>query len=73
MAESKQVVNENDVEWQEGGQGPFMVRRRALAHAAGGRHLGCCLYEVQPGKRLFPYHYHFANEEAMYVLRGEGV
>ena len=26
------------------------------------------MYEVPPGKRAWPYHYHLANEEAVYVL-----
>ena len=39
---------------------------------AGGRKLGCSLYELEPGKQAFPYHYHTANEEAIYVLEGEG-
>lgn len=39
---------------------------------AGGKQLGCTLYEVAPGKRAFPYHYHLANEEALYILHGAG-
>jgi uncharacterized cupin superfamily protein len=39
---------------------------------AGGQKLGCSLYEQPPGKRAFQYHFHTANEEAVYVLEGEG-
>ena len=40
--------------------------------SAGGEKLGCSLYEVPPGRRAWPYHYHLANEEAIYVLEGSG-
>ncbi len=67
------VVNEADVPWQEYGHGErYALRDRWLAAAAGGQKLGCSLYEQQPGKRAFPFHCHFANEEAVYVLAGAG-
>lgn len=46
--------------------------RRNLGRAAGGEKLGCSLVELEPGKRSWPYHYHLANEEALYVLEGRG-
>lgn len=51
----------------------FQVRRRRLGAAAGGEKLGCSLVEVPPGKSSWPTHYHLANEEAVFVLEGEGV
>ena len=30
------------------------------------------VFEVAPGKRAWPFHYHFANEEAVYILEGSG-
>jgi uncharacterized cupin superfamily protein len=50
----------------------FAVKSRRLGAAAGGQKLGCSLYEQPPGKRAFQYHFHTANEEAVYVLEGEG-
>ena len=47
-------------------------RRKQLGSSAGGEKLGCSLYEVPPGRRAWPYHYHLANEEAIYVLEGSG-
>ncbi|MDY6780779.1 MAG: cupin domain-containing protein, partial [Halobacteria archaeon] len=38
----------------------------------GYRQIGFSLYEIPPGKRSCPYHYHTANEEAIFVLEGEG-
>ncbi len=68
------VVNENDLEWGEQSHGErFGHRRKALGSATGGEKLGCSLYEVPPGRRAWPYHYHLANEEAIYVLHGSGM
>jgi len=49
----------------------FGSRAKRLAASAGGARLGCSLYELPPGKRSFPFHYHVANEEAIYILDGE--
>lgn len=67
------IVNEDDVEWEHDSHGErFAHRRKGLGGAADGEKLGCSLYEVPPGCRPFPYHYHTANEEAIYVLNGRG-
>jgi|ERR671937_724768 uncharacterized cupin superfamily protein len=50
----------------------FRAFRRRLAMAAGGEKLGCSLWELPPGKAAFPLHKHFGNEEAVYVLEGNG-
>ena len=65
-------VNEADLDWTTIDDGEMTVRRKQLAEAAGGDDLGCSLYEVPPGERSWPYHYHTANEEAIYVLSGTG-
>ena len=67
------VVNEDGLEWGEQSHGEsFGYRRKALGAAANGEKLGCSLYEVPPGRKAWPYHYHLANEEAIYVLEGSG-
>lgn len=50
----------------------FGCTRRSLGAAVGAREIGCSLYEVSPGRSAFPRHFHCANEEAIYVLEGEG-
>jgi uncharacterized cupin superfamily protein len=65
-------VNEADLDWSETDRGETGFRRKKLAGAAGGDRLGCSLYELPPGRRSWPFHYHTANEEAIYVLAGEG-
>ena len=65
-------VHESDVEWSETERGETRFRRKKLAAAAGGERLGCSLYELPPGGKSWPYHYHAGNEEAIYVLDGRG-
>ena len=66
-------INQDDVDWKEYDQGENAFRRKELAAATDGEQLGCSLYELDPGKRSWPYHYHTANEEALYVLGGSGL
>jgi uncharacterized cupin superfamily protein len=67
------VVNQDEIAWTEAAQGKFRYRRKAFTAAAGMQRLGASLYEIEPGASAFPRHYHCANEEAMYVLEGEGL
>ncbi|KTG25587.1 cupin domain-containing protein [Haloferax profundi] len=67
------AVCEQNIDWRETERGTqFSFRRKQLGAAAGGRDIGCSLYEVPPGKRPWPTHYHEGNEEAVYVLAGSG-
>jgi uncharacterized cupin superfamily protein len=67
------VVGEDNLQWTKHSYGEkFGYRRKSLSSAAGGEKLGCSLYEVPPGRRAWPYHYHLANEEAIYILEGSG-
>ncbi|PSQ19065.1 cupin [Halobacteriales archaeon QS_8_69_26] len=66
------ITGESDLEWTEFEHGEARFRRKQLGEAAGGERLGCSLYEMPPGKHGWPYHYHNGNEEALYVLAGEG-
>ncbi len=68
------VTNADEIEWEAGMEHGtrFGSKTKHLATLSGGRSLGCSLYEVPPGKRAFPMHAHLANEEAIYILEGEG-
>ena len=68
----KHVVNETDLEWGVRDDGRFGFRAKALGLEAGGDALGASLFELSPGQRAFPHHAHLNNEEAAYVLEGEG-
>lgn len=66
------LVNRDDLDWTELDEGEMNIRRKQLGEAAGSEQLGCSLYELQSGQKSWPYHYHTANEEALYVLTGRG-
>ncbi|TYT61206.1 cupin domain-containing protein [Natrialba swarupiae] len=66
-------INEDDLEWTEYDRGESRFRRKQLSEAADADDLGCSLYELPPGERSWPYHYHTGNDEAVFVLDGEGV
>ncbi|WP_435364945.1 cupin domain-containing protein [Haloarchaeobius sp. DYHT-AS-18] len=65
-------VNEADLEWDELETGATRFRRKRLGGAADAEQLGASLYELPAGARSWPFHYHTANEEAIYVLAGTG-
>lgn len=54
-------------------KGKHRMQLRRLGAAAGGQMIGANLIEVPPGAISFPFHYHCATEEAIYVVRGSGV
>lgn len=53
-------------------KGRHRMQLRRLGAAAGGQLIGANLTEVPPGAVSFPFHYHCATEEAVYVLSGSG-
>ena len=65
-------VNVDDLEWTAYEHGDRTFDRKQLGAAAGGEALGTSLYRVPPGKRTWPPHSHYGNEEAMFVLEGSG-
>jgi uncharacterized cupin superfamily protein len=46
------------------------VRHRRGRPALGGQQIGCTVYELPPGERLWPYHGHWNNEEWAIVVSG---
>jgi uncharacterized cupin superfamily protein len=73
MEKHPNVASEEALRWAEHHRGQkYGFRRKQLGAAAGAEMLGCSLYEVPPGRTAWPYHFHLANEEAIYVLEGSG-
>lgn len=66
------VVNKDEVAPNETKQGSFHVHTRRFGPHAGNDQLGATLTEVPPGARSYPFHYHCANEESLYILSGTG-
>lgn len=67
-------VRADDLDWQSVGTGgtDYQGRFKQLGRSAGGERLGCTLVELPAGSSSWPFHYHLGNEEAIYVLAGEG-
>lgn len=66
------IVNINNLDWQSSEHDDFTYQDKWLAVVTGGEKLGASLYKLMPGKKAFPYHYHYANEEAIFILEGSG-
>jgi len=66
------IVNIDSLDWQTSEYGNFAYQEKRLGITAGGQMLGTTYYKLMPGKKAFPYHYHYANEEAIFVLEGSG-
>jgi uncharacterized cupin superfamily protein len=48
----------------------FRIQQAAIAGRIGAELIAGNVYDVAPGKKLWPYHLHHANEEWLVVLRG---
>ena len=66
------VINIDEVETNEVKKGTHHVRNRRLGTPTGGAQLGGTLTELPPGAISYPFHYHCANEEAIYIISGTG-
>jgi uncharacterized cupin superfamily protein len=65
------VPNVNRPDFDERGEQPgYGYRGESVGLKAGCERLGASVYELPPGEANFPYHFHFANEELLIVLRG---
>ena len=61
-------------EFDDGSEDPgFSWRRIRLARRLGATRLGASVFELPPGEKSFPYHFHHANEEMLIVLEGNVV
>ena len=65
------VFNLNGDEWNdEVEHAGFAFKDAYVGERLGAELIGGSLYEVPPGKKLWPYHLHHANEEWAVVIRG---
>jgi uncharacterized cupin superfamily protein len=66
------VVNVDEVDATEMKKGAHHAQLRRLGTHAGNAQIGATLTTLPPGGLSFPFHYHCANEEAIYVVSGTG-
>src|SRR2546428_4698445 len=48
----------------------FRSKRARVGYELGSELIGCSLWELPPGEAAYPYHFHFADEEVVIVIRG---
>ena len=66
-----EIVNLFELDCDEGMEHEgFRIRETQVGDRIGSELLGGSLYDVDPGKKLWPYHLHHANEEWLLVVRG---
>lgn len=66
------VVNEEKASEMEAREGRFSTWAGDLGRAAGSVNVGLQKFIVREGYQSLPEHYHTAEEELFYVLRGRG-
>lgn len=67
------IVNLKDVEFTLQREGEHIEAQAAsLGRRLGSRKLGSQLVIVPPGKKAWPYHAHYVNEEMFFILAGQG-
>jgi uncharacterized cupin superfamily protein len=66
------VVHHDEVKPYSIDKGKHRMEGRILGVDAGSQQLGATLTTVPPGAISFPFHYHCANEEAIFVVSGTG-
>jgi uncharacterized cupin superfamily protein len=58
-------------DWDGGRDRPgWEWKRLGVAERLGAEQIGASVYELGPGQRTFPYHWHVLEEEWLIVLRG---
>jgi uncharacterized cupin superfamily protein len=48
----------------------FRARRARIGRQLGTERIGISLWELPPGQKAYPYHFHLAEEEVLIVLAG---
>lgn len=61
----------SDDSWDlEQSQAGYTWKRMRAGRQAGGELLGASVFDLPPGQKSFPLHYHHSNEEMLVVLAG---
>lgn len=70
---SNLIINKDKLEFIDFGNGArFGAKRAEVGAKIGASKLGYGVVKLAPGKRAWPYHSHYVNEEMFYVLSGSG-
>ena len=65
-------VNVFGEDWEDGRERPgWQWKHLGVGRKLGATQVGASLYELAPGQKTFPYHWHVVQEELLVVLSGE--
>ena len=68
------VINLDQLEFEQHEHGDrFEARYASVGRQIGARKLGYRVVEVPAGKRAWPFHAHYVNEEMFFILEGQGL
>lgn len=73
MERKAPIINLADLPLEAYGKGGhFAAMLGKVGAELGTRQIGCTLVVLEPGKRAWPYHLHYGQEELFVILEGEG-
>lgn len=62
-------IEDPDFELRDGPPG-FRAKRARIGYELESEAVGVSLWELPPGEAAYPYHFHYADEEVVIVLKG---
>ncbi|MBS1885730.1 MAG: cupin domain-containing protein [Actinobacteria bacterium] len=62
-------IEEPDFE-ERGGPPGFRAFRARVGYELGSERIGASVWKLPPGETAYPYHFHYSDEELVFVLRG---
>ena len=73
MERKAPIVNLADLPLEPYGKGAhFAAMLGKVGATLGSRQIGCTLVVLEPGRKAWPYHLHYGQEELFVVLEGQG-
>ena len=65
------MANIYDPEFEAGDRPEgFRARRARIGYELGSELIGCSLWELPAGEAAYPYHFHYADEELVIIVKG---
>jgi uncharacterized cupin superfamily protein len=63
-------IEDPDFKEREGAPPGFRAFRARVGHELGTERLGASVWKLPPGEAAYPYHFHYSDEELVFVLSG---
>src|ERR1700761_4910659 len=65
------MANIEDPDWQlRDGPPGFRAYRARVGYELGGERIGASMWKLPPGEAAYPFHFHYSDEELVFVLSG---